>query len=149
MSNNNSSQGVSILGLLGVAFVVLKLTKVIDWSWWYVTLPFYGVIILLLIALLVYLLYQTILHVLKTNQKGMPIYKNPPKPPKKQTNSRFKQRLDAALEKSTDQKSKTFIKTDDLTGLTEFVKTEKGLTNITLEDLIDFVPEYEIWKQRN
>lgn len=38
---------------------------------------------------------------------------------------------------------------DDLTGLTEFVKTQKGLTNITLEDLMDFVPEYEIWKQRN
>lgn len=38
---------------------------------------------------------------------------------------------------------------DDLIGLTEFVKTEKGITKITLEDLMDFVPEYELWKQRN
>lgn len=30
------------LSLLGIAFVVLKLVGVIDWSWWYVTLPFYG-----------------------------------------------------------------------------------------------------------
>ena len=29
-------------GLLGVAFVVLKLTNVIHWSWWLVLLPFYG-----------------------------------------------------------------------------------------------------------
>ena len=27
---------------LGVAFVVLKLMGYIDWSWWYVTLPFWG-----------------------------------------------------------------------------------------------------------
>lgn len=31
-----------IVGLLGVAFVVLKLTGYIDWSWWWVTLPFWG-----------------------------------------------------------------------------------------------------------
>jgi hypothetical protein len=31
-----------ILGLLGIAFVVLKLTSVIAWSWWLVTLPFWG-----------------------------------------------------------------------------------------------------------
>jgi hypothetical protein len=29
-------------GLLGVAFVVLKLTHYIDWSWGWVTLPFWG-----------------------------------------------------------------------------------------------------------
>jgi hypothetical protein len=31
-----------ILGLLGVAFVVLKLCNVITWSWWLVTIPFWG-----------------------------------------------------------------------------------------------------------
>lgn len=38
---------------------------------------------------------------------------------------------------------------DDLNGLTQWLKDEKGITKITLEDLIDFVPEYELWKQRN
>lgn len=30
---------VSFLGLLGLAFIVLKLTGYIYWSWWYVTMP--------------------------------------------------------------------------------------------------------------
>ena len=39
-------KGPSILGLLGVAFVVLKLVGVINWSWWWVTLPFWGPLVL-------------------------------------------------------------------------------------------------------
>lgn len=59
MSNTSSnstaaSGGTSILGLLGIAFVVLKLVGVIDWSWWLVTLPFWGGLVLVLaIGLLV------------------------------------------------------------------------------------------------
>ncbi len=30
------------IGLLGVLFVGLKLAAVIDWSWWWVTVPFWG-----------------------------------------------------------------------------------------------------------
>lgn len=41
-SNSSSSGGIGVLGLLGVAFVVLKLTGYIDWSWWWVTAPFWG-----------------------------------------------------------------------------------------------------------
>jgi len=41
MSDKNTSGGIGTVGLLGVAFVVLKLTHVIDWSWWYVTMPFW------------------------------------------------------------------------------------------------------------
>ena len=44
----------STLGLLFVAFVVLKLTHVIDWSWWWVCAPIWipisivlGVVVLL------------------------------------------------------------------------------------------------------
>ena len=28
--------------ILGIVFIVLKLTDVIDWSWWLIMLPFYG-----------------------------------------------------------------------------------------------------------
>ena len=38
---------------------------------------------------------------------------------------------------------------DDLNGLVEWVKTEKGITKIELTELMDFVQEYEIWKMRN
>ena len=41
-SSSTTSSGTSIAGLLGVAFVVLKLTGVITWSWWWVTAPFWG-----------------------------------------------------------------------------------------------------------
>jgi hypothetical protein len=48
------TSGVGLTGLLGLIFVVLKLTGVINWSWWWVTLPFWGgaVIGLLFLALL-------------------------------------------------------------------------------------------------
>ena len=42
-----------VLGLLGVDFIVLKLVGVIDWSWWLVTLPLYGPVILLIIILII------------------------------------------------------------------------------------------------
>lgn len=48
-----SSSGVSVLGLLGVVFVTLKLCGVINWSWWWVTLPFWGGIALFLVILLI------------------------------------------------------------------------------------------------
>jgi uncharacterized membrane protein YdbT with pleckstrin-like domain len=38
----SSSSGVVVFGLLGVLFVALKLLNVIDWSWWWVTAPFWG-----------------------------------------------------------------------------------------------------------
>jgi hypothetical protein len=38
---------------------------------------------------------------------------------------------------------------DELNALIEWVKKEKGITKITLEDLMDLVTEYELWKQRN
>jgi hypothetical protein len=41
-SSKSSSGGIGVLGLLGVVFVTLKLCNVIDWSWWWVTLPFWG-----------------------------------------------------------------------------------------------------------
>ena len=43
MSETTTTQtgGVGVLGLLGVLFVGLKLGGVIDWSWWYVTMPFW------------------------------------------------------------------------------------------------------------
>ena len=40
MSNSSSSSsGIRFTGLLTVVFITLKLTKVIDWSWWWVMSP--------------------------------------------------------------------------------------------------------------
>lgn len=43
---------MGILGLLGVLFVGLKLTGYITWSWVFVTMPFWGIpVAVMLIAL--------------------------------------------------------------------------------------------------
>lgn len=42
-----------VAGLLGVAFVVLKLIGVINWSWWYVTMPFWGGLVIILTIFIV------------------------------------------------------------------------------------------------
>lgn len=41
-TNQASSGGVGFMGLLFITFLVLKLTGVIDWSWWWVTAPLWG-----------------------------------------------------------------------------------------------------------
>ena len=52
MSKQTSSSGsIGIMGLLGVLFVGLKLTGYIDWSWWWVTAPFWGGIVLALMII--------------------------------------------------------------------------------------------------
>lgn len=43
-TNKNSSTGnssIGILGLLQVAFIIMKIAKIIDWSWWMVFIPSY------------------------------------------------------------------------------------------------------------
>lgn len=43
MSDSKStSGGITFLSLLAIAFIVLKLCKVINWSWWWVTCPLWG-----------------------------------------------------------------------------------------------------------
>ena len=41
-SSSSSSGGIGFFGLLGILFIGLKLTGVINWSWWLVLLPLYG-----------------------------------------------------------------------------------------------------------
>ena len=41
-SESSGGSGIGVFGLLGVVFVTLKLCGVIDWSWWWVTAPFWG-----------------------------------------------------------------------------------------------------------
>jgi transmembrane Fragile-X-F protein len=37
-----NSNGVGFFSLLFLVFLVLKLTRVIDWSWWWVTAPLWA-----------------------------------------------------------------------------------------------------------
>lgn len=52
--DNKSSGGLGLCGVLTIVFVVLKLTGVISWSWWWVLSPVWidlllaGVVLLLI-----------------------------------------------------------------------------------------------------
>jgi hypothetical protein len=40
--NSKTGGGVGFLGLLAIAFIVLKLTGHISWSWWLILSPIWG-----------------------------------------------------------------------------------------------------------
>lgn len=58
MSNNSTHNGgISFGGLLLIVFIVLKLTGVIAWSWWWVLSPLWIPLVLGLIILVVFYKY--------------------------------------------------------------------------------------------
>lgn len=62
MATTTSYQiGPGFFGLLGLAFIILKLCNVITWSWWWVLLPIWGQIalgLLIIIILIVFVLIK-------------------------------------------------------------------------------------------
>ena len=49
MSSSSSSSGIGFTGMLTILFIALKLTGVIQWSWWWVLSPLwisFGILIL-------------------------------------------------------------------------------------------------------
>ena len=41
MSNGSNRNGMGVLGVLQIVFIVLKLCNVLQWSWWMVFIPAY------------------------------------------------------------------------------------------------------------
>ena len=52
--NSTSSGGIGFAGLLTIVFITLKLTKYIDWSWWWVLSPILipGVVVIAVLIVL-------------------------------------------------------------------------------------------------
>ncbi len=68
MSKESSSgSGIGIAGLLGVAFIVLKLCKVITWSWLWVLCPFWAWIPIVIVVLIGYGIYAIIKYYRQKN----------------------------------------------------------------------------------
>ena len=60
MDNNNNkstASGIGFFGLLGVAFIVLKLCGVITWPWIWVLAPIWGSIALGLVIFLIAMIF--------------------------------------------------------------------------------------------
>ena len=53
MSNSSSSGGIGFVGLLTIAFIVLKLIGRITWSWWWVLSPVWISAILITLVVIV------------------------------------------------------------------------------------------------
>ena len=58
---------MSLGTILGIVFIILKLCKVINWSWWWVTAPFW---IEACIGLLVLVLIGIIMLVIKIKERN-------------------------------------------------------------------------------
>jgi len=54
MKENNTSGGISFVGLLTIVFIVLKLTKVISWSWLWVLSPLWISLVIGLLLIIIY-----------------------------------------------------------------------------------------------
>ena len=58
MNENPKSSGLGILAVLQIVFLVLKLTGLIDWSWWLVLVPLWTDIgfslLFIILALIIY-----------------------------------------------------------------------------------------------
>lgn len=46
MSNNSTGSGLSLISVVGIVFIVLKLSDVVGWSWFVVLSPFWGELVL-------------------------------------------------------------------------------------------------------
>ena len=53
MDNKTSSSGIGFGGLLTIVFIVLKLCKIINWSWWWVLSPIWITTIFAIIIIFV------------------------------------------------------------------------------------------------
>lgn len=59
MENNKSAGGIGFGGLLQIVFIVLKLCKVINWSWWWVLAPTWiGLVIVVICFVLLWILIK-------------------------------------------------------------------------------------------
>ena len=57
--NSNIYNGIGFFGLLQVVFIALKVTKIINWSWWLVFLPTWIDLGLCLIVIIITLIFVT------------------------------------------------------------------------------------------
>lgn len=54
--NNNNQTSAGLNSLLFITFLILKLTNVIDWSWWWVTSPLWIPFALAFMLVVIYMI---------------------------------------------------------------------------------------------
>lgn len=51
---SETSHGIGFVGAMQLVFIVLKLTKVVDWSWWFTLLPAEISAVMVIIGMIIY-----------------------------------------------------------------------------------------------
>jgi hypothetical protein len=54
MDTKSSGNGIGLLGAVFIVFLVLKLCRVTDWSWWWITAPLWipaGIVVTVLLVI--------------------------------------------------------------------------------------------------
>lgn len=64
-NSENGVKGIGVSGLLGVAFVILKLCHVIEWPWIWVLAPFWVPVAIVLAILLVLVILKGLVRLTK------------------------------------------------------------------------------------
>ena len=64
-NNENGVAGIGVSGLLGVAFVILKLCHVIEWPWIWVLAPFWVPVAIFVAILLVLAILKGLVRLTK------------------------------------------------------------------------------------
>ncbi len=54
--DNSSAQGIGFVGLLTIAFIVLKLCKVINWPWLWVLSPIWIWALIIILAIIIFVI---------------------------------------------------------------------------------------------
>ena len=65
----DESISIGFSGILFIVFLILKLTNVIAWSWWWVTAPLWITIALNILIIISIALFQLIINRKKRNKK--------------------------------------------------------------------------------
>lgn len=55
---SKATSGIGFSGLLTIVFIVLKLTNVITWSWWWVLSPIWLPALLMILTILVFAMFS-------------------------------------------------------------------------------------------
>ena len=58
--STSTTGGIGFLGVLTIAFIVLKLCHVIEWSWWWVLSPIWIPLSVLVLIWIVFLIFISI-----------------------------------------------------------------------------------------
>ena len=69
MSDSNTSGGIGFMGALAIAFIVLKLTEVIDWAWIWVLVPIWGALAIGIAVFIIYVVVVLLITVVQSIPK--------------------------------------------------------------------------------